>query len=50
MTVMARLTKGDKHISKQRAQQLFPSAKVTHAIADALLLAEYCGRVHRGIR
>jgi hypothetical protein len=24
--------------------------KVTHAIADALLLAEYCRRVHRGIR
>ena len=37
MTVMGCLTNGDKHISKQRAQQLFPIAKVTHAIADALL-------------
>ena len=50
MTVMGCLTNGDKHISKQRAQQLFPTAKVTHAIADALLLAEYCRRVHRAIR
>lgn len=39
------LTKGDKNVSKARAQQLFPSIKVTHAIADALLLAEYCRRL-----
>jgi crossover junction endodeoxyribonuclease RuvC len=38
------LTKGDKNISKARAQQLFPHIKVTHAIADALLIAEYCRR------
>jgi len=42
------LTGGDKNISKRRAQQLFPSITVTHAIADALLLAEYCRRVERG--
>lgn len=36
------LTGGDKNISKARAQQLFPNVKVTHYIADALLLAEYC--------
>jgi hypothetical protein len=40
-------TGGDKNISKRRAQQLFPSLKVTHAIADALLLAEYCRRINR---
>ena len=38
------LTKGDKNISKARAQQLFPAVKVTHATADALLLATYCRR------
>jgi len=32
-------TGGDKNISKARAQQLFPSIKVTHAIADSLLIA-----------
>ncbi len=35
------LTKGNKNITKQRAQQLFPSEKVTHAIADSLIIAEY---------
>jgi len=41
-------TKGDKNISKRRAQQLFPHLTITHAIADALLIAEYCRRVSRG--
>ena len=35
------LTKGDKNISKAKAQQLFPGAKVTHATADAILIAEF---------
>lgn len=35
------LTKGDKNISKAAAQRLWPRIKVTHAIADALLIAEY---------
>ena len=35
------LTKGDKNVSKRRAQELFPSMKVTHATADALLIAHY---------
>jgi crossover junction endodeoxyribonuclease RuvC len=35
------LTKGDKNVSKARAQELFPHIKVTHAIADALLIAKY---------
>lgn len=35
------LTKGDKNVSKARAQNLFPYLKVIHANADALLIAEY---------
>ena len=38
------LTKGDKNVSKRRAQELFPQMKVTHATADALLIAEYGNR------
>jgi len=35
-----------KNITKRRAQQLFPAfTPITHAIADALLIAEYCRRV-----
>jgi crossover junction endodeoxyribonuclease RuvC len=41
------LSGGDKNVTKARAQQLFPSVKVTHAIADALLIAEYCRRVRK---
>lgn len=37
-------TKGDKNVSKARAQELFPAIKVTHAKADALLIAEHCRR------
>jgi hypothetical protein len=39
---------GDKNITKRRAQQVFPTLTVTHATADALLLAEYCRRLHGG--
>lgn len=35
------MTGGDKNVSKRRAQELFPDIKVTHAKADALLIAEY---------
>lgn len=35
------LTKGDKNVSKRRAQELFPQLKITHATADALLIAHY---------
>lgn len=37
-------TKDRKNAHKARAQELFPGAKVTHATADALLLAEYARR------
>ena len=38
---MGCMTKGDKNVSKRRAQELFPQLKVTHATADALLIAAY---------
>ena len=34
----------DKNITKAKAQQLFPGVKITHATADALLLAEFARR------
>lgn len=44
------LSKGDKNITKRRAQQLFPDQKITHAIADALLLAEFGRRTDPRLR
>ena len=38
---MGCLTKGDKNVSKRKAQELFPGTKVTHAIADSMLIAAY---------
>lgn len=35
------MTKGDKNVSKAAAQRLWPRIKMTHAIADSLLIAEY---------
>jgi len=44
---MGCMTHGDKNISKAAAQRLFPQIKkITHATADALLIAEYCRRTH----
>lgn len=40
------LTGGNKNVSKAACQRLFPAVKVTHAIADALLIAEYGRRTH----
>lgn len=34
-------SKGDKNVTKAKAQQLFPERKIIHTIADALLIAEY---------
>lgn len=39
------MSKGDKNVTKAKAQELFPSMKVTHATADALLIAAYGRRV-----
>ena len=41
---MGCMTKGDKNISKQKAQEVFPDKKVIHATADALLIALYGSR------
>ena len=35
------MSKGDKNVTKAKAQELFPDLKITHAIADALLIAEF---------
>jgi len=42
---MGCLTKGDKNVTKAAAQRLWPSEKVVHAVADAMLLAEYARRL-----
>ncbi len=44
MTWQARmecLTGGDKNVSKRRAAVMFPRERLTHAVADAILIAEY---------
>lgn len=38
---MGCLSKGNKNTTKARAQELYPQVKVTHAVADALLIATY---------
>lgn len=35
------LSGGDKNVTKRKAQELFPELKITHATADALLIARY---------
>jgi len=43
------LSRGNKNVTKAKAQQLFPNEKVTHAKADSILIAEYGRRVTRGL-
>jgi hypothetical protein len=43
-TALGCMSKGDKNVTKARAQELFPHLKITHKTADALLLAEYARR------
>jgi crossover junction endodeoxyribonuclease RuvC len=40
------LSGGDKNVTKQRAQSLFPQLKITHKTADSLLIAEYARRTY----
>ena len=42
---MGCLSHGDKNVTKSKAQQLFPKIKIIHAIADAILIAEYGRRI-----
>jgi hypothetical protein len=46
MRFLGCLTKGDKNVTKQKAQELWPKSpwKITHGNADAMLIAEYCRR------
>lgn len=39
---------GDKNVTKAAAQRLWPTMKITHRCADALLLAEFCRRKQKG--
>lgn len=41
------LSKGDKNVTKAKAQTLFPNRKITHATADAILIAEYGRRTRQ---
>jgi crossover junction endodeoxyribonuclease RuvC len=38
------LSRGQKNVTKAKAQETFPGVKCTHAISDALLLAMYARR------
>lgn len=42
------LSRGDKNVTKARAQEIFPQTKWTHATADAVLIAEFCRRHSKG--
>jgi hypothetical protein len=42
---MGCMSKGDKNVTKAKAQELFPHLKITHATADACLIAEYGRRL-----
>jgi len=42
---MGCLSGGDKKVTYRKAQELFPKIRITHAIADACLIAEYARRL-----
>ena len=42
---MGCMSRGDKNVTKSRAQALFPDEKVIHATADSMLLADYARRI-----
>jgi len=43
---MGCLSGGDKNRTKKAAQSRFPHLRITHAIADALLLSDFCRMSH----
>jgi hypothetical protein len=43
------MTRGNKNVSKGKAQQLFPTLQITHKIADALLIAEAGRKIRMGL-
>ncbi len=42
------LSGGEKNVTKRKAQELFPYLKITHAVADSILLCEYGRRLRAG--
>lgn len=44
MRAIGTMSGGDKNLTKAAAQRMWPDLKITHANADALLIAEYCRR------
>ncbi len=44
---MGCLSHGDKNITKAAAQRLYPDLKITHAIADSLLIARYGWQIEK---
>lgn len=49
------LSHGDKNITKSKAQTMYPSMKITHTIADAILIAswakqKYCANSLRSVQ
>lgn len=44
------LSGGDKRITKAKAQELYPHVKITHAVADAVLLAHLCREMKQARR
>jgi hypothetical protein len=49
MKLLGCMTRGDKKITYRKAGQMFPQLRVTHKIADSLLIAEYGRRVRMGL-
>lgn len=43
------MTRGDKNVSKRRAQQLFPQLIITHKTADSLCIAEAGRQIRLGL-
>lgn len=43
---MGCLSRGDKNVTKRKAQELYPLAKITHAVADAVIIAAYGQRTY----
>jgi len=41
---MGCMSGGNKNVTKQACQRLFPFEKVSHATADAMLISEFCRR------
>jgi crossover junction endodeoxyribonuclease RuvC len=48
--VLGCLSKGNKNITKIKAQTLFPGLKITHKTADALLIASYCRYIKMAVK